>query len=162
VHTFETITRKISTVLASTGAIIALLIIAFTITNIMVRFFYQSIEGSTAIIGLSLVFIICWGLAHTEMVHSNIQVDALLERLPKRTQAVIDSITGLLSLGIFSLLTWGSAMYAWEEWISIHESIPVINVPAFPFRFALVLGFAVLCLAVLLHMLEKLVEVFKK
>jgi TRAP-type C4-dicarboxylate transport system permease small subunit len=157
--TFEKITKKLSEGMAAAGVVIALLTVVFTLVNILMRTFIQSIIGATELIGLSLIFTIGWGLAYTEFKGKNIRLD--VEKFPKKIQAIIDSINGIFTLGVFALMTVGSFIFGITKWKTIQESIPILNIPALPFRICLALGFAVLCLVIFLKLLQSIQEIRK-
>jgi TRAP-type C4-dicarboxylate transport system permease small subunit len=160
--TLEKISKKLSELLASGGVVIGILTIVFTIVNILSRIVFQSIEGATEAIGLSLIFTIGWGLAYTEFKGKNIRLDALVEKFPKKAQQIIEVINGFLYLGIFAIMTIAGYLFAMMKWQTVQETIPILNIPALPFRICLTIGFAVLCFVIFVKLVKSIREVMHK
>jgi TRAP-type C4-dicarboxylate transport system permease small subunit len=160
--TLEKAARKISEILASAGVVVSLITVAFTLINILSRIFYHSIEGATELIGLSLIFTIGWGLAYTEFKGKNIRLDAVVEKLPKKVQQIIESVDSFFYLGIFTIMTVASFIFGLMKWKTVQESIPIVNIPAIPFRICLAIGFAALCFVIFVKLLKSIKEVTHK
>jgi TRAP-type C4-dicarboxylate transport system permease small subunit len=158
---FERVIQSLSRVLNWVGAGVIVIMMALTVANILVRPIYRSILGVPELVSYSFVAVVCFGLAYTAITRSHVSVELLVSRFPQRAQAVIDIITCLLSIGVFSIIAWRSALYGWEQWL-IGEYAPILEFPLMPFRFILVVGCAVLCLVLLLNLLKSLATVVRK
>jgi TRAP-type C4-dicarboxylate transport system permease small subunit len=89
-----------------------------------------------------------------------VAVELFIDRLPERIQLIIGIIAGVLSLGVFSLVSWQSAIYGRNTWVSGEFSMTAYT-PFYPFIFAVALGVALLCLVILLDIIKALVKVVK-
>ena len=87
-------------------------------------------------------------------------MDVLVSRFSPRARAVIDSITHLFSLGLFSLVIWQSALYA-SRLAEGHNVSGVLSLPIYPFVIAVAFGSLLFCLVLLIDLLSSLAKVVK-
>jgi len=85
----------------------------------------------------------------------------LVARLPKRTQALIDSLMFFFAMVMFGLATWQIFELANHYWRIglLSETLKIIF---FPFIYVVALGCALLCLALLVDFLRSLSQVMRK
>lgn len=158
---YERFISSLSRVLNLVGAGVLVIMMALTVVNILVRPVFRSILGIPELVSYGFVIVVCFGLAYTAVIRGHVAVELVASRFPPRVQAVIESITCLLSIGVFVIIAWQSAVYGWEQWL-IGEYAPILEFPLIQFRYILVFGFAVLCLALLLHLFKSLAQVASK
>jgi TRAP-type C4-dicarboxylate transport system permease small subunit len=84
----------------------------------------------------------------------HVKVDLILNLFPPRVQAIVDAITLLITLVVFSIITWQSFLEAQE--VDTKSSLLLLSVS--PFYWVLTLGFALFCLAVLALLIETIVK----
>lgn len=75
-----------------------------------------SSAATVEISGYTLACGISWSLAHTLAERAHVRVDALIDRMPTRTQAFL-SVFSLILLGLFA------AFLAWSAWSLVMESL---------------------------------------
>lgn len=158
---FERIINSLSRVLNLVGAGVLVIMMALTVVNILVRPVYHSILGIPELVSYGFVVVVCFGLAYTAVMRGHVSVELLVSRFPQRVQVAIDIITCLLSIGVFAIIAWQSAVYGWEQWL-VGEYAPILEFPIIPLRYILVLGFTVLCLALMLNLFKSLTQVVRK
>lgn len=138
-----------------------MVMMVLTVADVSLRYLVnRPIPGAFELTEFLLVILACFGLAYTALQHGHVTVDLVLERFSKKTQAVIDAITCLISVGVFACVTWATILYALSEWKAKAIST-VLLLPRFPIIFLVVLGFAVLCLALLVNFFSFLKAVKK-
>jgi len=81
-------------------------------------------------------------------------------RFPQRAQGIIGSITGILSLGIFSLVTWQCIVLANEMRRAGAVSMTGLF-PFYPYIYAIAFGVALLCLVILVDVIQSLGKAVK-
>ena len=92
-------------------------------------------------------------LAYTEVVKGHIAIGIAVDRLSERTQAIIDSVTYILSLALASMALWQSVVRG----ILIMEAgkvTAVLGITHFPFIYVLAFGWVILALAILAHLIH--------
>jgi len=105
-----------------------------------------------------MVILVSFSLAYCAIEKGHVVIELFVSRLSTRTQAVISSVTNLLSLGFFVVITWQTIIYVNQ----ITRSSTVLLIPAKPFVALLAIGCAVFCLIYLLNFLESLSQVANK
>lgn len=158
---FEGALQSLTQWLNRIGVSVLIIMMFLIVANVLLRIVYKPILGTPELVSYGLVVVVCFGLAYTAILRGHVSVDLLVSHLPQRMQAAIDSITSLLSIGVFSVIAWQNAVYGWEKWL-IGERSPVLGFPVIPFRYVVVFGCTVLCLALLLDLCKSLAKVFRK
>lgn len=144
------------------GVSTLMVMMVLTVADVSLRYLInQPIPGSFELTEFLLVILASFGLAYTAIQNGHVTVDLVVKRFSPKTQAVIDTITCLISIGIFATVIWASILYARSEWNAKAVST-VLLLPRFPFILVVVLGGAVLCLALLVNLLNSLNKVVKK
>ncbi len=158
---FSNVVRAITPVLnwVTYFALVAMMLLGTA--NVVLRIFDSPILGTVDIISLLGAAVIFFAWAHTEEERAHISIDLIVARLPVRAQAIIDSITGLLSIVICFLLTWQTWVYGMGL-LASGEKTATLQLPFYP----LVLGCSVCCgilgLVFLLEFLNSLGEASRK
>lgn len=83
-----------------------------TCIDVTGRLLGHPIFGSIEIVGFMATLAVAMALPYTHQENGHIGVEILWQVLSKKTRAVIDLCTSLLSLGLFILVTWRMALYA--------------------------------------------------
>ena len=120
----------------------------FTVADVILRSFGHPIFGSFDISQFIIVIALAASLMYTHVERGHVGVDFLVQRMSPRGQAIVDSITSLVSLILFALVTWQMWLYA-EELASKGEVSLTILIPKAPFIYAVSVCFGLFCLAIL-------------
>lgn len=145
---------------------ILLLMMFLTVGDVIGRYlvgrlpFFQPIPGTFELTEFMLVLIVFAALGYTQVRRGHISIDVVVSRFSPRTQSVIDSITYLLSLALFSLVTWQSAVYA-HRLFEERDVSGILLVPIYPFLIVVALGSFLFCLVLLVNFLSSLAKVVK-
>jgi len=144
------------------GVSTLMVMMVLTVADVSLRYLVnRPIPGAFELTEFLLVILASFGLAYTAFQNGHVTVDLVVERFSPKTQAVIDTITCLISIGVFATVTWASILYARSEWKAKAVST-VLLLPRFPFILVVVLGSGVVCLALLVSLLNSLNKVVKK
>jgi TRAP-type C4-dicarboxylate transport system permease small subunit len=81
--------------------------------------------------------------------------------LPPRVRAVVDSITGILSLGLFALATWQCVVLGNEMWQKGDVTMTV-QTPFHPFVYTIAFGCVLLWFVIFFETLEALGKVVRR
>jgi tripartite ATP-independent transporter DctM subunit len=158
----RSIVGQISRVFNAAAIVILVLMTLLILADIILRYlFYQPVIGSTDLLGFMAGSIVFLALAQTAFHNGHISLELLISRFSPRSQAAIKSITVILCLGVFAVITWQSVVYALELQQS-GQTFPVLSVPIFPFLYIMAFGSAVLCLVFIFHLIKYLSAVKKR
>ena len=83
-----------------------------TCADVVGRAFGYPIFGSVEIVGFMATLAVVMALPYTHQVNGHIGVELVVRLLSKKTQTIIEICTGILSLGLFALVTWRMFLYA--------------------------------------------------
>ncbi len=129
--------------------------------NILLRIFWKPIIGTYDWTGLIGAMFIALALGNCGVEKSHVRVEFIMARFSPRIQAVVDSITGILSLGFFALAAWQSVVMGNEMWRKGDVSITV-QTPFYPFVYTIAFGCALLWLVILVDTIKSLIKVVRR
>lgn len=124
----------------ATVAIMALV----TVDVILRNAGFRSIPGAVEISEFLQGIVVFFGIAATLKSGNHIAADLLVGLLSKRSQAAVDLVTNLLSLGTFGLMTYALWTIADGPGAG-YEISDVLGIPTQPFRFLAVVGVGLMC-----------------
>jgi TRAP-type C4-dicarboxylate transport system permease small subunit len=128
--------------------------------NILLRQVWKPIYGTYDYICFIAASVVAFALANCAVHRGHTQVELLVQYFPQRAQGIIGSITGILSLGIFSLITWQCIALA-NDMRRAGELSMTSLVPFYPYIYAIAFGCALLCLVILVDLIQSLVKAVK-
>jgi TRAP-type C4-dicarboxylate transport system permease small subunit len=158
---FEKFNRWVSGWFEWIGILGLLVMMLVTCLDVLgAKLFLWPVPGVMDIAGLSQAMI-AFAAAFTLIIGRHIQVDFLMDKLPRRAQAVIDSIIALLGLALFILIIW--RMYALGQYYqTAGEGSGSIRIPLSPFAYAFALACIPVCLVLFQQFLNSVVGVLKR
>ena len=132
-----------------------------TVANMAMREVWVPFAGTAEVVGFLAALVAALALGYTQLRRGHTWVDILVARLPKRTQALIDSLMFFFAMVMFGLATWQIFELANHYWRIglLSETLKIIF---FPFIYVVALGCALLCLALLVDFLRSLSQVMRK
>jgi TRAP-type C4-dicarboxylate transport system permease small subunit len=98
--------------LKKAGAVCLVGMALLTCADVVGRFFRHPIFGSVEIVGFLATLAVAMALPYTHKIEGHIGVEILWQKFSERTRTIMDLCTGILSLGLFILVTWRMAVYA--------------------------------------------------
>ncbi len=144
--------RPISRSLNRVGMALLLVMMLFVSADVALRYVLnRPIKGTLELTEFMLVAVIFLGLAYTQAGEGHVGVTLVVDRLPRRAQPAIDSVTSFLALGVFGLIVWQSFQHAMTAWQQGATSDTLL-IPMGPFMMLVPLGAGVLCLELLLKL----------
>ncbi len=141
------------------AAVMAMLFLV--VGNILLRIIWKPILGTYDITGFIGATLIAFAVAYCAVQKGHIQIDLLMVRLPKKVQGVIDVFTGILSLGIFSLVTWQCIVLG-NDMRRLGEVSMSAHFPFYPYIYGIGWGCGLLCLVIWVDLIKSIVKVVKK
>lgn len=146
----------------SVGGGVLTLMMFLTAADVFLRYvFNKPILGSLEITEFMMVIIFALGVAYCTVSKSQIHVDLVFSRIPKKSQAILSSVTHFISLGIVSLLAWQVYVQARLQQ-GVGTISTVLEIPTYPFITVLAVGLTLLALALVVVFVESLYQVLEK
>jgi len=157
---FERMVRSLSQICdwIAQAAVVAML--SLVVGNILLRIVWKPILGTYDIAGFIGAILIGFAIAYCALEKGHIQVELLVARLPGRAQGIIGSITGILSMGIFSLVTWQCIVLA-NDMRRVGEVSMSAHISFYPYIYGIAFGCGLLCMVILIDLIKSLVKVIK-
>lgn len=145
--------------LALTLAALFLVLMALHITvDVALRFIIgTSFPGTLEVVSFYyMVGVVFLPLAYVELKREHISVDVLVGRFSARTQLALYLFAGLLGLVYFGLLGYQSLLDALRATSRQETAMANFTFYLWPSRWALPVGFAAMCLAILANLAKAL------
>jgi TRAP-type C4-dicarboxylate transport system permease small subunit len=143
--------------IAQAGVFVMFLIVVF---NILLRKVWKPIYGTYDYVCFIAAIMVAFALANCALQKGHIQVEMLVSQFSQRAQGVIGSITDILSLGIFSLITWQCIVLANDMRLAGETSMTAL-LPFYPYIYAIAFGCGLLCLVILVDLIKSLIKAVK-
>lgn len=121
------------------------------------KVFRWRLLGALDFVMLSQTVAIAFAAGMALILGRHIRVEFFHHLLPKRAQAVIDSIVLLLSLGLFILIIWRLFVLGYDFQTS-GEYSPTAYIPLYPFAYGIAVASIPVCLVLLVEFLKSLVK----
>ena len=83
-----------------------------TCVDVVGRALGRPIFGSVEIVGFMATLAVVMAMPYTHQVQGHIGVEILVRLLSEKTQTMVDICTGILSLILFTVISWRMAVYA--------------------------------------------------
>jgi TRAP-type C4-dicarboxylate transport system permease small subunit len=157
---FEKAVRLLTTYCDRIAQMGVMAMMTLAVVNIILRLVWKAIMGTYDYIEFIGAILVSFAIAYCALQKGHIQVELIVSRFPRRVQGVIGTITGLLSLGIFSLITWQSLIFAGDMRRSGDVSMTML-LPFYPYIYGLAFGTGLLCLVVLTELIKDLTKAVK-
>jgi TRAP-type C4-dicarboxylate transport system permease small subunit len=117
--------------------------------DVILRYLFNSpLPGAYELFEYMMAIIVSFGIVYCAHRRGHVTVDLVVDRFPKKVQAVIGSITSFFSLGLFILITWQNLWYIKEQFGSRLTSA-VLLIPVYPFVAVVAIGFGAFCIVLL-------------
>jgi TRAP-type C4-dicarboxylate transport system permease small subunit len=156
-NVFEFISGKLKLI----GAACLVAMTLLTCVDVVGRFIRHPVFGAIEIVAYMGALAVSTTLAFTHDTNGHIGVEILVSRFSKKTRAVIDIVTGLMSFVFFSLVTWQMFEYS----VSMKRSGEVsmsLGFPQYPVIFVVAVCFVVFSVFILKNIVNNFDELRKK
>ena len=155
------IDRPVRTAYYFALAVLAIMMF-LTVVDVIGRYFFnRPVTGSYELIQFMMAVLVSFGFSYTAIEKGHVGVDLLTVKLSSKTRAIISSVTNLISLALFALITWQGLLQARTLWVSGATSASLL-IPVFPFVYLFVFGTLMFCLVLVKDFVESVMEVSRK
>lgn len=152
--------NMVSRVLGYVAMVIVLAMMLLTFGDVFLRYAFRSpIVGTMELTEMMMASLLL-ALAWCAVEGRHVSIGLLMSRVPSRAQAAVDSFTLLAGLGIYIILVWQGYLAALFSH-SYDVSTSLLDVPVSPFHLLFSLSFAMLCIAILSLLIQRIAKVVK-
>ncbi|PKN32514.1 MAG: hypothetical protein CVU61_17745 [Deltaproteobacteria bacterium HGW-Deltaproteobacteria-19] len=146
--------RSLSRFMNAVACGVLVLMMLLTVSDVVLRSLLRSpILGTTELTENMMACLAFLALAWCAVERSHLKVDLVMIMLPARVQAIVDSLTLLAGLCLVGLISWRSFLEAMVvKELNIESSL--LRIPAYPFYYVMAVGFAILCLVMVVQFVE--------
>ncbi len=158
----QRVVNALSRGLWSVGASSLLAMMLLGTADVLLRYlFNRPIKGTLDLSVWLLCFTIFCGFAYTAASGRDVRIDIVSSRLSQRAQAILDSITCFITLGLVAVIVWQSALLAVRWWHAGEVTLD-LALPAYPPVAVLSFAAFVLWLVLLVELFHNVSRAIKK
>ena len=155
---FERFNRRLADWFEWIGLPGLLVMMAITCIDVVgAKVFRWRLLGAIDIVMLAQIVAIAFAASMALILGRHIQVEFFIKLLPRRAQAVINSVVLLLGLGLFMVIMWRLSVLGHLLQTSGDYSA-TIRIPYYPFAYGIALASIPVCLVFLLEFLKSLTK----
>ena len=122
--------------------------------------FNHPVPGAYELVEYLMAIIVPFSIAYSAAQKCHVGVDILVEKLPRRSRAVVDIITQIITIILAGFLIWQGWIGFFEAQTSSIRSA-VLQIPNSPFLLAVPLGFIAFVVFMFVHIIENIREAFR-
>jgi TRAP-type C4-dicarboxylate transport system permease small subunit len=135
--------KKVFAIMSYIGVATVVCIGLLTATDVVGRYFFnRPVQGTNDLIEVLMSILFACGIAVTTALDDHISVDSLYDKLPSSGQYILRVFASSVCTFIFFILVWqgyqGGMMAA-----KLGRVSSTLDIPLFPFKFFLAIGFLV-------------------
>lgn len=145
--------EKVAAALKVAGAACLVGMMLLTCADVVGRLFRHPIFGTVELVVFMGTLAVAMAMPYTHQIKGHIGVEILVRTFSRRTQILVDLVTGLLSLGLFGLITWRMTAYAGVIWRSGEVSMN-LEFPEYLIIYAVAFCFLIFALVILQDLLR--------
>lgn len=135
------------------AAVAIFFMMALTCADVVLRLFRMPIPGTYEIVSFMGAVAVAFAIAYTSVEKGHVAVSLVVQLLPGRLQAVVESILAVIGIMLFALIAWQSALYALDCQRSGEVSL-TLQLPFYPIIYGVAFGAGVVCLVLLVDFLN--------
>lgn len=152
---FEKIVHSISKVFDFVARWALMGMMVYMVISIFFRMIRMPLLGSYDFVGYLTLIVGGFSLAYCAVEKGHVFIGVFLDRCSKRTQILVDTMTGVLSASFIALTTW--QLYSYSGAIrKSGELSPTTHIPFYPILYALTVCFLLLCLVLIIDLIHSI------
>ena len=140
------------------GLVVAMMLL--TVSDVFLRFAFASPITGTMEVTEYMMICLLIGMAPCTLARKHIRIDAVVQRLRPRVQAILDVIIYTAGLGMVAILTWRSYTQSLIV-LEYGARSSMLEIPKFPFYVVLIASFSLLCLAMVVILIQSIAKAVK-
>jgi len=162
--TFGNIARAIERLNKAVAMVATLAIFAMTLStsaDITMRFLVnQPILGVTELNELLMVFAVYLGIAYTQTMKGHVQMELVIEHLPKKAKLVLEILVYLMVIAGFILFVRSSGEQAIRAWTMQEYRFGSTRFPLWPSKALVPIGVGLLTLQLIIDVVRDIARLF--
>jgi len=152
---------SISRVMIIVAMVVVVAMMLLTVSDVLLRYAFKNpVPDSQELTEYLMVCVAFLGMAWVAIKGGHITVNLVVSRLSPRSQAIFDSITYLLGLGVVVLISWRNFLEAPIVGQIGLDSL-LLDIPEYPFYIVLGFGLAILGLVMLIQLIQHVSKAVK-
>lgn len=156
------VVQPVSRVIHGVGLVVLAAMMFLTFADVTLRYiFNRPISGSFDLTELMMVAVACFGFAYCAIMKGHVNVDLVVSQLKPRGRAIMETVTGLLSLIFVFFVTWQAFLYIKVMYLKGLVSA-VLHIPVYPLVAVAAVSLAMLWLVLLADVLNYLSRAVRK
>ena len=156
---FKKTAQRGSYLMAGIGMLFAIPLMLLTTADVVGRdLFSKPIAGTLEVSEYMLAVLILLGAAYTQQVKGHVCVDFFTGRFSRQTRVYFDTLTGVLSLLIVTLLAWQGFVLGFQETAVTDQ----LRIPKAPFKMLVGIGGTLLWLQLLIDLADHIAKIRRK
>lgn len=157
---FERIINSLTLRTAQISQVVLAFAMLIIVTDVIIRIWWKPLPGTVELIEMSGAVMLSMAVAYTAVKKGHIMVGVLVERFPKKIQAIIDFLINAVSLFFLALLSVETLEFA-SKMIEKNYVTGHLEIPISPSIYLVGFGFAMLSLVLLMDMVKAAIIVLK-
>jgi len=122
------------------------------------KLFNSPVQGSVEVTQLALPAIVYLGIAYVQARREHIRLELFSSRLPKKVNWLLELTGIILQLLICAVITIQIGRMASLSWSISEHTMGIVEIPIWPAKCAVFLGFFLLSLRLVIQFLEMLID----
>ena len=157
---FERIINTLTLRTAQISQVVLAFAMLIIVADVIVRIWWKPLPGTVELVEMSGAVLLSMAVAYTAVKKGHIMVGVLVERFPKRIQAIIEFFVSIVTLFFITLLSVETFKFASvmmeKNYVTGHLEIPIS-----PSIYMAGFGFAMLSLVLLMDMIKAAIIALK-
>jgi TRAP-type transport system small permease protein len=134
---------------------LVLVLMFLTVADVILRGAFNKPINGTVEIATLVMACLTLGLAWCGLKGQHISVNMIMNRFSPRVRAIVDAITFTVGLFIAGIITWRAFVETTWEYKFHYTASYTLALPTFPFWLIYCLGWAMLCLVIVILIAQK-------
>jgi len=153
----ERINNFLNKWLVVVGGIAVLALMTLATGNVCLRIFGAPYRGAYELVSFLGAVVTAFSLAYTQKRKGHIVVDILSETFSPGVKRVVDSVSYFMTMIFFAIISW--VICRWGLRIAASGEVSeTLKIAYYPFILCVALGFAFLCLTLIMDFLSALLK----
>ena len=148
--------ERVTRIFIDIGGVALTFMMCLTVADVVLRSFGYPILGAYELVGLSLAIVIGFSIPKVSMDRGQVYMEILLERLPAKNRAVLNTFTRILCIILFGIIGWNLFLVG-NEFHATGEVSATIRIPFFPIAYCI----AICCFLECLVFISDIVKIWR-
>ena len=124
-------------------------------------FFSRPFVGVSELLALMLPVSMLLGLAYVEYTGGHIRVGLIVDKFPSKWQSAMDVMACLFGTFLLGCFTWYGWVFAMESWHTKEIHPGLLDIPTYPTKFLLAIGFTLALIQFFIHLLRGINQIVR-